>query len=388
MEDLVGLVGAGSPDAVEDVLVGLSDDELEDVTVRLQTLARCVDAVMLHAVAVMDRRQVPDRRYALSMRQWLGRFCRQTSVEAGRTVSTARVLGSMPNVAKRAVAGEVPSAGVRLLAQTRRRYGCEFRLHEETFADAGSSLDVKDLRRVVEYWRQQVDHAGVLDDIGACRARRRVSVSHTVDGMWHLEGLLDPVSGHAVATALRAHADPGNLDPTDHRTYSQRCADALTDICRFCLDHDDTVAVSGGERPHITVVVDYDQLTGASTRLPEIDGSPVDVETIRRLACDSRIVRIVTDGEGQPLDVGRTVRTVTPAIRRALVHRDGAVCGRAVTCPHRGATPTTRPTGPMADQPASHPPNSSADATTLPHTKAATSPPEPEPHPGSCDASL
>ena len=51
-------------------------------------------------------------------------------------------------------------------------------------------------------------------------------------------------------------------------------------------------------------------------------GRPVPVVTALRLACDSALTAIAADDSGEPLDAGRTVRTVPPAIRRALVVRD------------------------------------------------------------------
>ena len=55
-------------------------------------------------------------------------------------------------------------------------------------------------------------------------------------------------------------------------------------------------------------------------------------EGARRLACDASISRIITSGESQPLDVGRTTRTIPVGIRRAVVGRDRSCrwpgCGR------------------------------------------------------------
>jgi len=48
------------------------------------------------------------------------------------------------------------------------------------------------------------------------------------------------------------------------------------------------------------------------------DGTPVPAETIRRHACDARIIPVVLDGEGVPLDVGRAQRLATPEQRTAL----------------------------------------------------------------------
>ena len=49
----------------------------------------------------------------------------------------------------------------------------------------------------------------------------------------------------------------------------------------------------------------------------------VSAETSRRIACDASRVLMVHDETGRILDVGRKTRTISPALRRALDHRDG-----------------------------------------------------------------
>jgi hypothetical protein len=56
---------------------------------------------------------------------------------------------------------------------------------------------------------------------------------------------------------------------------------------------------------------------------PQIeDGVVLATETLRRLACDSAIVRILETGAGGPLDIGRKTRVIPPSMRRALKRRD------------------------------------------------------------------
>ncbi len=50
--------------------------------------------------------------------------------------------------------------------------------------------------------------------------------------------------------------------------------------------------------------------------------SALPLETVKRLACDGSLVRVVENARGEPLDVGRKMRTVSTAIRRALWARD------------------------------------------------------------------
>ena len=56
---------------------------------------------------------------------------------------------------------------------------------------------------------------------------------------------------------------------------------------------------------------------------PQIEDGPVlATETLRRIACDSAIVRILESGDGEPLDIGRKTRVIPPSMRRALKRRD------------------------------------------------------------------
>ena len=52
-------------------------------------------------------------------------------------------------------------------------------------------------------------------------------------------------------------------------------------------------------------------------------GWSVGPQTARRLACDAKVIPLVLGGPSEPLDVGRLTRSCPPALRRALVFRDG-----------------------------------------------------------------
>src|SRR5262249_61948529 len=83
-------------------------------------------------------------------------------------------------------------------------------------------------------------------------------------------------------------------------------------------------------RPPLTVVVDHDGLVREGTF--DVSTAPrshaghvgrLPMATIERLACDAGIARVVTAGKSMPIDVGRTTRTIPPALWQALVVRDG-----------------------------------------------------------------
>ncbi len=305
------------------VMASLSDEDVERALLDLERHLSATNAWFHAAVGEFSRREIAQREYVLSPRQWLRRFCRMSANQAARIIRTATHLRHMPEVHKHAMAGDIGPEALAQIASARHRHPDDFALHEPVFAEIATYLTPSDLRVAIRHWSQQVELGS--PDIPAERRRdkRRVSMSQTFEGMWHVEGLLDAESGHVVSTALRAIADPGNIDTDDSRTHPQRMADAVVDVSRFWLDHNESALTSAGEKPHITVTVSYEHLTRSRSDLPEIDGVPVTAETIRRLACDAGIVRMIIDGESQPLDVGRRMRTVTPAIRRALEQRDG-----------------------------------------------------------------
>lgn len=216
-------------------------------------------------------------------------------------------------------------------------------------------------------------------------ARRRLDATPRRDGMVAVEGLLDPVGGEALLTALDAlmPPEPGDLPREAWRTPAQRRADALSELARRALDTGQ-LPDTGGERPHVSVVVALQTLQGRpgapAAELAWI--GPVAGEAARRICCDAGICRVVTGGRSEPLDVGRRTRLVTPAQRRALVVRDRGCrwCG----APRPGRRPITSVTGLTEARPTSRTSSCSAAPATIACTKdAGGSPSTPMPPPPS-----
>jgi len=165
-----------------------------------------------------------------------------------------------------------------------------------------------------------------------------------------VQGMLAPDTGELFLKALGALMPPPS--PDDSRSASQRRADALADLCRLAGN---SAPVAGGEKPHLTVTADIESLRSELAAKPDSlcigagccdgdrpkdtaglfgpdgrwlgatlgSGVPIGPETARRLACDATIIPVVLGAHSEPLDVGRARRLVTPAIRRALIVRDG-----------------------------------------------------------------
>jgi hypothetical protein len=86
-----------------------------------------------------------------------------------------------------------------------------------------------------------------------------------------------------------------------------------------------------GSKATITVTIDFDDLKNATANATGhlMYGDDLSAATIRRLACDAKIIPLVLGSNSEPLDVGRAERLVTRAMRFALNTRDKGcvVCG-------------------------------------------------------------
>ena len=120
----------------------------------------------------------------------------------------------------------------------------------------------------------------------------------------------------ALSTMVEAMALPTDVP------YGVRRARALVGLARYYLDHQDGVSSRTG-RPHVLVLVDLDVLearAGGSATLAS--GAVITGEQARRVAEDAHVSRIITKGRSEPLDVGRTTRSVPPALAKAVIARD------------------------------------------------------------------
>jgi hypothetical protein len=190
---------------------------------------------------------------------------------------------------------------------------------EDRLVDIVERLSVADTGKAVEYWRQSVDGPGEID-LETEMERRGLSLSKSIGGMRRVDGWLTDMAGEGLETLLDSYMTPPS--PDDPRSARQRRHDALEDLCRDQLDNGDTPQV-GGEKPHVIVLTDLDALAGIGGGCHEtLSGDIVDVETIRMLACDCSVSRIILGPDSEVLDVGRKTRVWTAAQRRAIIARD------------------------------------------------------------------
>jgi hypothetical protein len=183
---------------------------------------------------------------------------------------------------------------------------------------AGDTVD--QTRQVLDYWKNTVDPAGVVLELVNQMERRSFELSTSANGMVTGRFMLTGMAGETLKTAITSLIPPAAVG--DFRTPTQRRHDALSDLATSFLETTNTTT-SGGEKPHLNIHVDLDALKAEPGGLHETaSGHVLPIGTIRQIACDCSIVRIVFGPDSEIIDVGRKTRSVNPAQRRAVIAKD------------------------------------------------------------------
>ena len=171
---------------------------------------------------------------------------------------------------------------------------------------------------MLEAWKRSADPAGAEAEAERRHALRALHVSPAWSGMVHLNGDLDPEGGLVVLAAIRSLSEAAALDANDTRSPQQCRADALVEICHRHLSGS---LGASAQRSQVTVTIPWETLQKGSG-VVDTEAGTVSAETVRRLACDATVSRIIVDSASIPINVGQARRVVSPALRRALDLRD------------------------------------------------------------------
>jgi hypothetical protein len=224
--------------------------------------------------------------------------------EALRLVARANGLAGTRLVAMAFDSGALSGAQVDVLLEAAFRAPDAFAAAESTLVELALDTPlIRDLRKRLDYWLDQVAPEELAFARNLVRETRGTYIRRDGD-MMRFSGWTDLESGEM----MRARLDPGPPGPGDTRSTPARRTDLLIDI------------LSGaGDWPHMIVHVSDETLLEGATGLSETaSGTFLTAEEISRIACDASITRVVFDPESLPLDLGRTKRLVTPALRAAV----------------------------------------------------------------------
>ena len=313
---LADAVHDGLDRALQADVRALADDDLLETLADVYRAEARVAALKARLIAEVDGRQAYAAVGAQTAAAWITHRCRVPRGQAGHDVKVARSLRSLPTAADAFADGDIGEAHVGALT---RHHGNARMMEaaerdEAVLVNEASRLPFRLFSTVLAYWAQRVDPDGTDDDAEARRARRHLHLSRTFDGMWVLDGLLDPVSGAAVDTALRSIS--AGVAPTPDTTPAQRRADALVELAHRAL-----ASPPGGRRPAplVTILVGYETFAGRICELA--DGTVLAPSDVAALLDEAVIERAVFDGPSRVMDIS-TQRLFTGALRRAIELRD------------------------------------------------------------------
>ncbi len=296
-------------------------DRLGDEIAELSAHLEAATARLLHLIREFDARGGWGNGFR-SCAAWLSWRVGLDLGAAREKVRVARALGALPRIAEALEHGEISYSKVRALTRIATP---ETEARLLGVARAGTASHVE---RIVRGWRR-VDRLVEARETARQHASRSLQVYQDEDGMVVLRGRLEPEVGALMRRALEAAGEAlyqksqRTAVTRDQPTPGQRQADALALVAETALQHGLDPG-SPGERYQVVVHVDAAALADPAAPGQSVleDGARVPAETSRRLACDAGRVVMRHDTQGRILDVGRRTRTIPPALRLALTHRD------------------------------------------------------------------
>ncbi|WP_420638053.1 DUF222 domain-containing protein [Candidatus Poriferisocius sp.] len=286
--------------------------------------------------------------------------CKQFGIKAHKANRQAKVasgLRALPDVLGAVKDGYISMDHAEMISASHARAPLAEGEHVELIMEA-MRQDCDQFKKTLATREDQRASVDGLSRTERQRARRTASVFDGDDDMVILHAELDAIAGQRVKTAMAAMNTRLLYHDTKaghERTYHQRNADALVALMTQQpagqaggkgmaanglslpppADEPDPVGGADcGPAPQKTTLVvtaEWDPIYGVLQDAELIDGTPIEIEELRRLACDADIIPAIFGADGQPLYLGRTQRAPNQAQRMALFARDqGCVdCGLA-----------------------------------------------------------
>ena len=209
---------------------------------------------------------------------------------------------------------------------------------ERELVKLAAHLPPSDLRVAGRQMRDILDTDGPEPEEDKAYGRESLSFTSAERGV-KFRGYLANENAELFRALIHAGARPHKTVDGEHdpRSREKRQADALSATLSIAAAATDSAQLKNpdetasdvvpgfGAKAQLTVTIDFEDLKAAAANASGqlVYGDGLSAATVRRLACDARIIPLVLGTNSEPLDVGRSERLVTRAMRRALNARDG-----------------------------------------------------------------
>jgi Domain of unknown function (DUF222)/HNH endonuclease len=296
-------------------------DRLGDEIAELSAHLEAATARLLELIREFDARAGWNHGFR-SCAAWLSWRVGYAPGAAREHVRVARALGTLPLLSQALARGELSYAKVRELTRVATPET------EARLLAVGRAGTAEHVERIVRGWRR-MDRKAEAQEAARHHTARALHVYQDEDGAVRIRGRLAPEVGAVLLKALEAARESLHqrrryeAPDAELPTMEQQQADALALLAETAL-HQGIDPGAPGERYQVVVHVDAAGLVDADQAGQSVleGGMRVPAGTSQRLACDATRVVMRHDGGGRVIEVGARTRTIPPALRRALQHRD------------------------------------------------------------------
>ncbi len=269
------------------------------------------------------------------LQRFLAWRCGVTGREAREFMRVAEALQELPVIRAAFGRGELTFTKVRALTRVATTSS------EESLLELAGALTASQLERALRAFRrvaaedareahelEYVDY--YLDDDGTLFLRARLAAEDGTLLIKALEAARERVLESRREERAAAEGDPqasDNVEAAPDGGSADPPRPARVEAL-LCLAEASMVATDEPrrERARVVVHVDAAALSADSRGRSELEDGPlISPETARRLGCDADVVAQI-ERDGLPVSVGRSRRTVPPALRRLLEARDDQTC--------------------------------------------------------------
>jgi Domain of unknown function (DUF222) len=194
---------------------------------------------------------------------------------------------------------------------------------KKVLVQAGTVTEPKPFAAFAKSVSQALDLDGKPDKDPSDRVELTIGARNPDTGMTGIKGQLDDLGVELLGKAIEGLSKPRPTDDgtPDRRSAAVRRGHALKELLRRYLNLGDA-PTHGGERPHITLTMDFQDLRSRIGAAYLELGGVISPYEARILACDAEIIPMVMGSTSEVLDVGRANRLFTTAIRKAITQRD------------------------------------------------------------------
>ena len=241
--------GCGPPpgwfDHVGDLVAGLAREDLAVVptgamgedALRLLAAAEALRAEAVRRLGAFDAGRGWQGSGSRSLGSWIAHRASLAGGEARSLAATARLAQRHDEVADALRAGALPLAAARQVAAAVTPERAElFADAPEALVGAVCTVQLRDVPRVVGWWRSLADDVLATEESGEDHDRRWASASVLPGGRVRFDGELDAVGGAALLAGLDDLMAPDPADVADGpRPAPQRRADAFAELARRYL---------------------------------------------------------------------------------------------------------------------------------------------------------